>query len=146
MTRAPYDPWSEADLARLRHMLMLKMPVPDIARMLGCKAARINDKIKNLRTTGVRPLPSHTVSFGARRHVGEDIGPPIEPARAIKDDLAACEKKWTALFGGERTLAYARAALRMKLAAPPKDFDPNEKIEDLGAHFALCNELRIAKP
>jgi hypothetical protein len=31
-------------------------------------------------------------------------------------------------------------------AAPPSDFNPHEKIENLEAHFALCNELRIAKP
>ena len=29
---------------------------------------------------------------------------------------------------------------------PPVDFNPDEPIEDLSAHFALCNELRIAKP
>lgn len=115
MSRDHYLTWSEADLARLRELLMRRVPIKRIAHILGCKPARINDKIKNLRTTGVRPLPSHTASFGARRRVGRDIGPPIEPARAIKDDLAACEDKWTALFGGERTLAYARPELREKI-------------------------------
>jgi hypothetical protein len=34
----------------------------------------------------------------------------------------------------------------MPLPRPPRGFKPDEPIEDLSAHFALCSELKIAKP
>lgn len=38
------------------------------------------------------------------------------------------------------------ARLREAAAAMPPDFDPHEKIEDLGAHFAECHKLKMPSP
>lgn len=104
--------WPQARTAKMLRLRSRAWTWPRIAAHLGLTLAQVTSKARDLRR-GRATRGQRTVFYRTTNNL-QDIPtmlhpdtPPCDPGRPFVDNLDKCERRWAALLGGERTLAFA---------------------------------------